>query len=323
MIIAITGGRGFIGRKLVDWHLEAGDTVRVLSRRQVAGAPLQNVECHHADLTAPKADALLRFVDGASVLYHCAGELSDSGKMDAVNHLGTARLAEMATGRIGRWVQLSTIGVYGSPGSGTVVENSPVRPPNAYEMSKLQGDRALAAAADGKGMAWCALRPSIVFGNGMPNMSVRGLIDAIRRGRFFYIGVPGAILPYVHVDDVAEALLLLGRHHDAPNQVFNLSDDVTLEDFANEVSDRTGCRRPSLRLPEFPVRLAASLLQGIPRFPLTASRIDALTRRTRYSTAKIQAVLGYSPTKGWRAGLQEMLSAAEPPTARVASQTPR
>ena len=71
----------------------------------------------------------------------------------------------------------------------------------------------------------------------------------------------------------------------------------------------SGCRRPTLRLPESPVRIAAAALQRIPGFPLSPSRIDALTGTAKYPIDKIERLVGYSRVKGWRAGLHEMLVA--------------
>ena len=36
MIVAITGGRGFIGERLVERHLQQGDQVRLLSRQTLS-----------------------------------------------------------------------------------------------------------------------------------------------------------------------------------------------------------------------------------------------------------------------------------------------
>jgi len=72
MIVAITGGTGFIGQKLVSRHLAQGHEVRVLSRRKAVepGAKLCS-----GDLS--DTDALRAFVDAADILYHCAGEIRD------------------------------------------------------------------------------------------------------------------------------------------------------------------------------------------------------------------------------------------------------
>lgn len=308
-LIAITGGTGFIGKCLVSRHLEKGDRVRLLSRSSAAQLPTKSVERHVADMANGNKDALERFVDGVDVLYHCAGEILNESRMDALNVNGTERLASVAAGRIGRWVQLSTIGVYGFPRTGIVTENTPPSPANKYECSKLGGDYALLSIAQSKNMPWSILRPSIVFGNDMPNNSLRSLIRAIRSGRFFYIGLEGALLPYVHIDDVVEALMLCGVHEKAQYQIFNLSDDVSVEEFVRETSRLIGCRAPSWRLPENPIRMAAFVMKIIPDFPLTTSRVNALTRRVSYPIDKIRDELGYELVRGWRDGLRKMVGA--------------
>ena len=78
MLIAITGGSGFIGNELLQNHLKLGDEVRVLSLR--GGESGRHIQYFQADLTKPNyEDVLQSFVDGADILYHCAGELYNDG----------------------------------------------------------------------------------------------------------------------------------------------------------------------------------------------------------------------------------------------------
>ena len=113
MRVAITGGTGFIGRRLAMFHLERGDRVRLLSRRQVTGFE-GRTEVFRADLADPNAD-LRSFVEDNDVLYHCAGHLTDESHMHAVHVEGTRRLVEAATGRIGRWGPIEQCGGIWSP----------------------------------------------------------------------------------------------------------------------------------------------------------------------------------------------------------------
>lgn len=306
-VIAITGGRGFVGRHLAARCLQMGHCVRILSRSGVSETLSGSVEHFQGDLLASDETVLARFVDGADVIYHCAGEILDESRMDAVNRVATSRLASIAAGRVGRWVQLSTAGVYGFPRSGMVDENSALAPCNTYESSKLASDIELIEISEAKGLHWSMLRPTIIFGHDMPNDSVRALIRAIQTGRFFYIGKPGASLPYIHVDDVVEGLIRCGRSEQALHQAYILSENVLLEEFASQVAILLQCRPPHLRLPEALVGIIAVLLGKVPGFPLTASRIDALTRHVNYSSSKISRELGYSPITGWRSGLREMI----------------
>jgi nucleoside-diphosphate-sugar epimerase len=60
-------------------------------------------------------------------------------------------------------------------------------------------------------------------------------------------------------------------------------------------------------LPEWSVRLPAKLMGKFPRFPLTESRLDALTGRAIYSTEKIEQQLDYQHLVSMEAGLEELV----------------
>jgi len=47
------------------------------------------------------------------------------------------------------------------------------------------------------------------------------------------------------------------------------------------------------RVPEIAVRLIVSIFGWIPKFPLTSSRVDALTNRCVYDATKVQKKLGF------------------------------
>ncbi len=302
--IAITGGRGFIGRKVVASHLALGDRVRVLARGATGPAWGRDVEIVSCDLTSSAPAQLERFTTGADVLYHCAAEYRDPFRTSAVNVEGTRKLLAAAAGNIARWVQLSSLGVYGPRRSGVVREDTSPTPVGAYETSKLAID-----ACKRTGMPWAMLRPGIVFGHGMPNDSLRAFLRVIGRGRFAFIGPPGAVLPYVHVDDVAAALVLCAKDNRAVGEIFNLSEDCKVEEFVFEAARLLGAAPPNLRLPELPVRVAAKALSWIPGVPLTTARVDALTRRVSYPVDRIRETLAFRFATGWRNGLREMVAA--------------
>ena len=306
--IAITGGRGFIGRRLVEKHLALGDHVRVLAREAADPSWDRSVEIVSGDLTSSDSARLGHFAKNADVLYHCAAERQDMSRVNAVNVEGTRKLLGAAAGNIGRWVQLSSLGVYGPRRSGVVREDTLPYAVGAYETSKLAADQLVIDERRRTGMRWAVLRPGIVFGRDMPNESVRAFLRAIRSGRFAFIGSPGALLPYVHVDDVVAALLLCGSDDRAIGKIFNISEDCTVEEFVLEAARLLATAAPNTRLPEFLVRVATKALSWVPGFPLTAARVDALTRRVAYPSDKIMQTLGFRFAIGWRNGLREMVA---------------
>ncbi len=188
MIVAITGGTGFVGQRLVARHVARGDTVRVLTRRTPGETRFdRSVQHFPGDLTSDDTP-LNAFVRNADVIYHCAGKLRRPERMVPLHVNGTMRLIGAASGRIGRWVQLSSVGVYGHNREGSICEATPCEPVGRYEQSKLLSDLLVRTAATCRAFECAILRPSIVFGPTMPNMSLFQWISLIARGRFCFVG---------------------------------------------------------------------------------------------------------------------------------------
>lgn len=316
MQAAVTGGRGFIGEQLIMRLVAEGAKVRVLARRK----PLKNpfgIEFSEGDLTLSHSN-LLRFVDGADVVFHCAAEIHDEQRMHLVNVLGTRRLIDAARGCIGRWVQLSSVGVYGPISSGVVTENQPEAPTGKYESTKTEADILVSAAVAEGAFSAVLLRPSNVYGPTMRNRSLFHLIRAVDQGLFFFIGPPGAVANYVHVDNVVEALIRSANTpHNKDAGTYIVSDHRSLEEFIGIIAESLGRNVPSLRVPDW-IALGAAFAGGwLPGFPLTTGRVKALTSRAVYSTHRIETELGYAPVVSMERGLRQMVSAFRDKTRHV------
>ena len=287
MIIAITGGGGFIGSLLVDKHLKQGDQVRLLSRNTLLER--KNVQYFFGDLSNSSVD-LSDFVDGVDILYHCAGEVNNKSLMRELHVNGTQRLVDVAQGKIGRWVQLSSVGVYGACRDGTITEDSKEQPFGIYEQTKTESDKIV----KNSGIPCVILRPSNIFGIDMPNQSLKGLLRTIQKGLFFYIGKENkSLVNYVHIADVVEALICCGSDDKALGEVFNLSQSETVEKMITSFASGIGSDKKILRFPEIVVRVLVSVFEKIPKFLLTSSRVDALTGRCVYDSSKVQKKLGF------------------------------
>jgi len=293
MKIAITGGTGFIGKLLIQKHLDAGDTVRMLTRKPVSALIHNNLQIHSGDLS--DTNSLIGFGDGIDVLYHCAAEIRDETKMQAVNVQGTENLIQAVAGKVTHWVQLSSVGVYGPLFSGEVYENQECLPANEYEKTKLQSDQLVFKAGRQNIFTYTMIRPSNVFGVSMSNKSIFDLVKAIDKGYYFFIGAKGASANYVPVENVVEALFLAATHPNAKNEVFNISDWRTIENFTGSIALAFGKNPPRLRVPATFMGFLAKTTSFIPGNPLTVSRVKALNSKTKYPTDKIERKLGYNP----------------------------
>lgn len=311
MKILITGGTGFIGKRLLLKHIEMGDTVGLLTRQSDLSSffeqdILNKIKIIQTDLNSPTGE-LAEYINSVDVIYHCAAEIKDENKMFSTNVQGTQKILSLIKESKIRWVQLSSVGAYGYQKQGKINEKFPDNPQNTYEVTKTQADKLVIEAGQKGNISYSILRPSNVFGIGMNNRSIYQLIKMIKKGLFFFIGKKGASANYVHVEDVVEALYLLGTHPNALNKIFIISDHTTLENFVSVIAKELGVKMPSVRLPKLFTLYAASILQCIPKSPLTVQRVRALSSFCVYENDLIQKDLGYQHKTGIIEGIKKMV----------------
>lgn len=304
-LIALTGGSGFIGSLLLRKLLSDGWRVRLLTRSPDKFEQSDSVEVFNGDLLTN--DNWSDFMQGVSVVIHVAAEVKNPELMMAVNVDGSKKmLAAALDAGVSRWVQLSSVGAYGPVTTGWVTENSPENPQGVYEKSKAIFDQLLRKISLQSKMEVCIVRPSNVYGPNMTNQSLFQMIRMIKRNWFFYIGSAGSSANYVHVNDVVDGILLCAKSPKAVNKTYILSDWTTLENMVHGVSDAISVPRPCIRLPLKLTIFFSHLLQWIPRWPLTVSRVRALSVRSRYSTKAIERDLGWHVKVPVVSGIQEL-----------------
>lgn len=299
--VLVTGASGFIGRKLVEQLLKSGYRVVVLTRHEsYKYSSIVNVKV--GDL-ATGLGINEKLFEGVQVIFNCAGELRDTNLMNQVHINGTRNLLRAISGVSNKmdkpfhWIQLSSVGAYGpalqANHSRRITEASEENPVGEYETTKTESDHLVMQASKKGLITHTILRPSNVLGSDMSNQSLRGLISMVKRGLFFYIGKPGAVATYVHVDDVVAALMKCAFEPKARGQTYNISNDCLLEDLIKCIASVLGVRPPRIRIPESLIRAAVGIFEGRVNIPLTTSRIDALVNKTRYPADKIVSELGF------------------------------
>jgi nucleoside-diphosphate-sugar epimerase len=278
--------------------------VHALARAAETVAQAPGVTAYGSDLTTPDAVPDV-FLEGADVVYHCAAEIAREPLMRAVNVEATRALLAKARGRVGHWVQLSSLSVYGTPRGGVIDEESPLRPRSLYARTKLEADGLVADSA--RNHFSCTLvRPAAVIGPNMRATFMHALIQAIARSRFCFIGAPDAIGNYVHEENVVSALLLCGTRSEARGRTYNVSQNASIEDMVGVIARELGRARQPPRIPESAARLAAVIGRVLPGFPLTSSRVDALTSRVEYRTDRIERELGFRHTRSIEDALRDV-----------------
>lgn len=301
--ILVAGGSGFVGAAIVARLVSDGYEVAVLTRGAPSTDRLSTFQLISGDMLVPTTVPLEAF----DVFVNCAGELTDKARMRPL-HVDAVRMLirRIEPSRRFRWVQLSSVGVYGRQQEGMVTEDAPFAPIGEYETTKAEGETLVRDMCRDRDIAYTILRPSNVFGVGMPNRSLAQLIRSIERGVFVHFGDPTRYrMNYVHVDDVAACVSACVGDDRSTNEVFNVSDSIDQRAFVEIVKRECGVTGRTHRVPLALVKAVAVLGGRIPGFPLTPGRVDALTVRACYSIERLRSLLRFNHVIGLENGLAE------------------
>jgi len=318
--LAITGGCGFLGRRLADMASPTFEEVRVVDVvpwPDDAAMPA-NARYFAADITRP--GTLDEAFAGVDTVIHAAAVVDVRPRknpvMEAVNVDGTRHVIE-ACRRLGvaRLLHTSTMDVVfdGRPKRGAdESEPYPARPANGYIRTKVAAERLALAANDPPSLAVVALRPTGIYG---PHDRHRlgALTASVRSGELSVrFGDGSAHFDHVYVDNVAHAHLLAARAlADAPDAIagkaYFVGDHAggNFFEFLAPLFEAAGTRLPTRQLPAGVALAAATvteMLYGavgrfVPSFNPQFSRyvVRTLAQDWTFSYARATRDFGYRP----------------------------
>ena len=311
----VTGGRGFIGRRLVAALQADGVRLRVLTRSAArASHELQGDLSDPASLAAACA--------GIDTVFHCAGHAHAFGALseaDALRHRqvnfeATRALAEAAgEAGVARFVSLSSVKAMGEQLDACIDEDWPVPPESAYGKAKRAAEDALLAAAERYGMHVVSLRLAMVYGAGGRG-NLERMASLVRRGVFPPLPETGNRRSMVHVADVVAAMRLVAGDARAAGRSYIVAHPQTHSGRGLYDALRAACGLAPVRwsVPRGVLAALARLGDGIEalagrRVPLDSEALDRLLGSACYSPARIHRELGWRAQTGLAEGLQEML----------------
>ena len=322
MKLLVTGGTGFLGRRLVA-TLAARHDVRMLVRPTASRRPLPpQVELAEGDVT--DRSSLERAAAGCEAVIHAAALvkiMAPAVDFDRINVGGFENvMSAAATGGVRRVVYVSSFIALGPTerGPGGVLDESASAADrvwiNDYERTKTLADRRARHSIE-TGAPLTVVYPGVIYGPGElteGNIVLRHVLD-LAHGRLpALVGRPERRWNYVFVDDVAVGIVAALERGASGARYMLGGENVTQQEFYRLIGELAAIRVPARRMPDALAKLAgaamkawARLAGGIPR--LTPELVEIYRHDWAYDSSRAAAELGYQP-RSLERGLGESIA---------------
>jgi nucleoside-diphosphate-sugar epimerase len=319
----VTGGSGFIGGRLIRRLVESGWRVRALTRSERSAQKVSALGAEPVSGDLGDVDGMRLGAEGAEVAFHAAAHLGEWGsraEFERDNVGGTRNTLEACrSAGVRRFVHVGTEAalLVGKP-LVNVNEDAPLRPDSkaAYSATKAMAEQAV-REANGDGFETVVIRPRLVWGPGDTTI-VPGLVSAVKKGRFTWIGGGRHLTSTTHVDNTVEGLVL-GAARGKPGAAYFVTDGepAVFREFVGELLSANGVEPPERNMPALLARVVAATgetvwgalrLKSSP--PLTRLAYWLLAQECTIDISRARAELGYEPVRTREDGLEELRQAA-------------
>jgi nucleoside-diphosphate-sugar epimerase len=298
VLVAISGGAGFLGLHLARRLLADGHRVRTLDLASLDEPELEGrVDELRGDVRVA-ADAR-RLVDGADVLVHAAAALPIQVSRTAIRSVNVEGAAvTFAAAReagVRRVVLVSSTAVYGVPERHPIHEDDPLVGVGHYGESKIDAERLCVAFAR-RGLETVIVRPKTFVGPERLGV-FEILFDWIREGRRIPIlGDGGNRYQLLAVEDLVDAVV---RCLDAPvaGEALNIGADRfgTVRADLQALIEHAGSSSRLRPVPAHPAEVALRALELARLSPLAEWHYRTAHKDSFVSIDKARRLIGWEP----------------------------
>ncbi len=292
----VTGGAGFIGSRLVVRLLADGAAVHVvddlsLGRREHLPENEPRLVFTQLDVCSADFAALVQREKPDRVWHFAANSDISSGTRDMRTDLSrtfltTFHVLEALKSSPADLVFASTSAIYGVSDGALGEDHGPLRPISLYGAAKLASEAYISAACNLYGFkSWIFRFPNVIG----PNLTHGVIHDFVRRlgddpTRLVVLGDGTQEKPYLHVDDLLDAMLLAVARAREPVNTFNIAGEG-----ATRVREIAELVRAEMGLPDARIDYGSEKIGwpgDVPRFSYDTSRIRRLGWKPRLSSVE-------------------------------------
>lgn len=319
--IFVTGGSGYVGRRLIPALVERGYRVAALARSEESARIVRSAGAEPVTGDLADETSLREAMAGCSSVIHGAARFRQPGGWKAYrrdNVDGTARmLAAARAAGVRRFVWIGASGaLIGGKRIDGADETWPLNEPSysPYFATKAAADAAV-RAANCDGFATLVVRPGWVWGSG--DSGLEGIVEATRAGKMAFIDGGKHAIVTSHVRNTVHAVVLALENGRGGEAYFVFDDgSVTLRDFISGALAARGLEAPAKNVPAAAAWVVASIMEaawfmlrkkGLP--PLTRELVRLNSGPFLVSDAKARRELGYRPVISREEGLREFAQA--------------
>jgi len=300
--IAVIGGSGILGSRLVTRLADSGHSVTVVQR----GISDYHVNVHQemGDIRYP--GSWCDYVSSASIVFHLASVTNSGQKMGKglkselwqINVEGFKNVLNACeSSRVRKIVLASSVSVY-SDHFKSAIEDTPLGGKTLYARSKIAMERIFKEQCEAMDIKWTIIRLApIVAPGGAGN--INKLAQAIFQNRLPAIPYLDSRTSMISVNTAAEGMMRCGFDSRADNQVFNLAEDdeVSVPQLLEWITDGRHELMPR-KLPSiiwYPIKLADQSFSifGLWRLLGRESPISRLSVARTVSNEKIKNTLDW------------------------------
>ena len=284
----LTGGNGFVGSRVAGRLVGLGWRVRAIVRKKGTEPALRSPLVEEIEGDFVSRYAVSPAAAGCDAVIHCAATAGpDLEPVRRANVEGTRTMAEVAlAARAKRYVHISTIAVYDIAGAPLVTEDTPLKTQgDPYGLTKAEADRVVLDAM-ARGLPATILRPGAILGVHPASTWAVKIPGMVRDRKIKLKDDGGDSWPFVHVENLVDAILLSIESDRAVGRTYNMVDEHrTWRAFTDEIRGWFG----------------SETLEATPRAELAPNaywtgKIDA---------SRIRAELGYAAKRTYQEGMAE------------------